>query len=125
VVALLWLHTAVLALGTFAVFMEASSKHEHGQSGAGTLVALGIMCAGLTGALALAAVQVGRGVPWARYLAIVLESLFLFGALIQFAVLLTAPDAVGLAVTIANLAVIGAILWLLGKARAWYADRRP
>ncbi|MFC5744678.1 hypothetical protein [Actinomadura rugatobispora] len=120
-VALLGLHTAVLALGTSGLFMDASSKHEHGQDGAGPLIMLGVMCVGLTAALGLSAVQVMRGVPWGRYLALVLESLFLFGALIQFTVLLTAPDLIGGVVTVVTLAVIGAVIWLLsGTSREWF-----
>ncbi|MBA9002961.1 hypothetical protein [Thermomonospora cellulosilytica] len=119
---MLWLHTAFLAFGTFALFTEASAMREHGSPDAGALLIGGVMGVGLTCGLALSAVQVMRAVPWARYLTLALESFFLFGALVQFAVLLTAPDLVGGAVAIAHITVIGTVIWLVGKSREWFGS---
>lgn len=122
----LWLHATFLAFGVFVMLADAQSKSAHGQDGAGPLLAGAMMVALLVALIALAAVQVTRGLPWARLLAIVLESFFLFCGLISLiGGLLLAPDLLGGAITLANVVVISVIMWLLlnGESRAWFEAR--
>jgi hypothetical protein len=104
----LWLEAAFLVLGIVLLLLEAKSKVDHGQRGAGELMAAAALSLPFVALLATCAVLALRGTRWVWWLAGALQIFFaLVGVITVIA---------GGIVMLPYIAVPAAILWLLHSA---------
>ena len=118
----LWFETALFALAVFEMFMEAHSKTSHGQSGAGQLIAAGVVLLAMAALWGAGAITAGRGTHWVRVPAAALQGLFVFSGLVTLIAALALGDPIGIVVAIVFLAVPAGIVWLLlaRESREWF-----
>jgi hypothetical protein len=115
----LWVQVALFALGAVTVLMEAKSKVDHGQDGAGLLVLLAAFTLLPAVPLAVGAVLARRGPIWVWWLTIVVQGFFILVWLIAL--------IPGNIYVLPGLALSGGLVLLLTArdARNWFGHGDP
>lgn len=122
-VAGLALQALVYLAGGVSLYLDARSKSEHGQEGAGSLVGAGTLVVLLALLLAASGAMALRRVSWTRLLTVAVEGLLFLGGLIGVVGALIAQDPLGIAVTMVMLVLAAGIAGLLlcRPAHRWFA----